>query len=801
MKHQFKRLLSMSLAVAIMTAANAVSEVYNGVASVGGEDSPIPIERFRLCHKGCKAELVNGEWRFDNGNDPRGMNGATFQLNLNQKSAMSFAVSVESAYLGGPIESPSSSYSLYLDIMYVDGTKEYGLTHCFRNCREAGWQPGKVLVTPDKPVKHACCYMLFRNRAGAAAFRNPKLTIYRDVGFTRFDCTKVQTIASDVPASFMVHDAANDGDGWTAFSDGEAAKGVELKLKCEKRGMAEFFEVSLHETTGRDRAFTFAYSIPLPPGELTWLDTPRSEMKMEHGQYRSTVNVGCGEGMLSRWPFGAVRAGGETLALGYDPSAPAVFRVTANADLRRLFIAFDVGFAKEKSDAKFRFVAFKSSAAEGFRGALAKYAEIFPEAFRVRIRKHGIWMAFRPISKVEGWEDFGFRVKEGDGEPAWDDAHDILTFHYSEPTSWWMTMKTTNTVTMVDALAEAERLAADTRRNQYRGYARAWKQCTYHDLDGKITGNLCDRPWCKGACWNLNPLPKIPGGDYQTKLSVDDFNRRYSKPFPAGVDGEYIDSAECHLPPRIDFNRSNFRYSRTPLCFDRVSRMPGVSTALAIYEYVSDVAERMHSGGRLMQANGAPYNWPWLIPFIDYGGQETKWIVKGEGEWSPMSDNDLLYRMALAYGKPYCFLMNVNFTKLTDEMVEKYFHRCLAYGLMSSFFSHNASEGHYFTRPELYNRHRRFFKKYGPLQRKVSEAGWRPVNRLVLAQGGEKVYAEQFGDKLATVFNSSTNAVKVKLEPLSSPNKAMELVTGCEMNLPCELELPGETVRVLEFRD
>ena len=48
-----------------------------------------------------------------------------------------------------------------------------------------------------------------------------------------------------------------------------------------------------------------------------------------------------------------------------------------------------------------------------------------------------------------------------------------------------------------------------------------------------------------------------------------------------------------------------------------------------------------------------------------------------------------------------------------NELVERYMKRALAYGMFPGFFSHNASEGHYFTRPSLYNRDRALLKKLG----------------------------------------------------------------------------------------
>lgn len=805
-----KKLITLALVLVAAGASMAMitdGEVYRAVIYATGADKPLTFKEkaFHLFAKApATARLDGAEFVLDNGTDRAAMNGVGWSVSLKEIGRRPFAIFAESLFEAGTEKSvPDPGYSIYVDLRYEDGTSLYGQKHCFTARAGLGWQRGVVVITPEKPVLRADCYLLLRHRDGRVRFRSPVLRTFAADNFATFDTTPVQVANPAHEAAFLLHDAAKAGDGWAAISDGATVKGLRLGMKRTTRDGATFFDARLDSLTDADRAVTFVCSIPLPEGELTWLDDPRTEMPMGNGQFRNVMNPCCGECALSRWPFGAVRAGGTTYALGYDPDAPAIFRVVGNGCLRRLFIAFDLGFSKEKKDASFKFVAFRLDGKDGFRGALERYAQIFPQYYTVRIRKHGIWMAFRKISQVEGWQDFGFGIKEGDGETAWDDAHGILTTHYTEPTSWWMNMNvaSTNELTMEAALAHAREAAANPKGPVY---AKAWVASTYHDINGNITGKICDRPWCRGACWNMNALPGIPGGEYEVKLAGPQFEKRYAgKTFPEGVDGEYIDSAECHLPPRIDFRRENYHYSRTPLCWDPLTRTPGVTTALSIYEYVRSVSERVHAMGRIMQANGAPYSWPWLIPFVDYGGQECKWIVRGEGEWRPQSDRDLLYRTAMAYGKPYCFLMNVKFENLTDEMVEKYFHRCLAYGLMSSFFSPNASGAHYFTRPELYNRHRHFFLKYGTLQREISSAGWRAVNRLAVSENErEGVFAEQFGDRYVTVFNSTQTPMKVRVRALTGATAAKERITGETWRFSggvATAEIAPETVRLLDF--
>ena len=190
------------------------------------------------------------------------------------------------------------------------------------------------------------------------------------------------------------------------------------------------------------------------------------------------------------------------------------------------------------------------------------------------------------------------------------------------------------------------------------------------------------------------------------------------------------------------------------------------------------------------------------MTYSDYGGQEVAWIDRKTAQWKPMSDAELLYRRAMNGGKPYCFLMNVDFDKFPPELVEKYMQRTLAYGIFPSFFSPNASGGHYFSRPELYNRDRPLFKKYVPLCRRISEAGWRPVNTLAASEN-PAVAVEQFGDRYLTVFNSSETPQTVRLRLLSGAKRAKELVAGGEWrfaNGAASVTIPPETVRLLDFQ-
>ena len=234
----------------------------------------------------------------------------------------------------------------------------------------------------------------------------------------------------------------------------------------------------------------------------------------------------------------------------------------------------------------------------------------------------------------------------------------------------------------------------------------------------------------------------------------------------ADLDGEYIDSSEGYVTELLDYRRDHFAASETPLCFDPYTFQPGIFRGLISFEYIRAIADDLHGMDRLMMANSTPNQLCWNAPLLDVLGAETNW--NPGGRWQPMSDADLLYRRVLCKGKPYCFLMNTEFEQFPHERVELYMKRSLAYGMFPGFFSHNAAEGHYFTRPELYNRDRKLFKKYVPLCRQVAEAGWEPITGA--RTDNEDVYVERFGAQYLTVLNDSREQRTVTIEldrPLS----------------------------------
>ncbi|MFA7171889.1 MAG: hypothetical protein WC340_00500 [Kiritimatiellia bacterium] len=745
-------------------------------------------------------ERVDNVYLCDNGGTDKVKRGVMWSITLNQSEALPIAASAW-ARAEGVFGAANTEFSLYIDLVYMDGTYLWGQSAAFDPDPAVGWHQRQVVVKPDKPIRSVSLYLLFRNRAGKVMFKEAQFGTLRNK-MLYFDGVAVEQVIPP-QCGFLLRDVAA-GSGFVVLE--KEALGVRLTTRQRTAPGVTFYDVTLADLTGKDRALTLVFTRPLQGEALTWFHHPRRTVALGDKMnevMNATRQMAGSIGLLSRYPFGAVSVGGQGRAIGLDPATPLFFRIGCQPNSRELFLACDIGLALEKPQASFSIVLFDFEAVDGFRGALARYYAIYPAAFETRVKKQGIWMPFASISKVEGWEDFGFRFKEGDNETAWDDAHDILTFRYTEPMTWWMALDGSSPRILNRAEEEARRLAATGNRA-----ALAWQSSAFEDEQGGISGLVRDTPWCNGVVWSMNSAPGVAGEvtDFKQKWNSKYIDKQYGPSRTAELDGEYVDSAEAYVTAVMDFRRDHFAGMERPLCYALQSWKIGVFKGMIGFEYVRAMQQEIHRRGRYMMANATPISWFWLAPLLDVLGTESNW--NRAGQWSPMSDEELLYRRAMCRGKPFCFLMNTDFSKFSYEHSEKFMQRTLAYGMFPGYFSGDASTGHYFSRPELYNRDRPLFKKYVPLCRLVAEAGWEPLTRAV--SDNEAVTVERFGESpgliYLTVYNGSQKpqSATVTLDArLPAAGGCRELVEGGELAFQGRRELfnlPPDAVRVLKFR-
>ena len=732
----------------------------------------------------------------DNGESKRIAKGVGKRFVLNQRIPLPVRFTAESraenVVLGDP-----GGYSIHLDILYMDGSVQYGKKAFFSGGTH-GWEQKEVRLDPVAPIRSVNCWLLFRKNAGKVWFRNLRFQS-GESSAKEYVCFDKALVKTNLPhTGWLLRDVA-DRSNFESFENGKAL-GVSISTKVIRGNAgATFLEATITSDGKSDRILHLVYSQALQ-GDWKWV--PYFENRPSPAnlpEYGCTSDSGCSfAGGFSRFPIACVAQGGAGKGIGIDLDLPVHGRCGYNAHSNSLFVGWDIALTPEKPVATVRLFQFDFDAKRAFRGALAKLYEIFPEAFAVRVKKQGLWVAFAEISKVEGWEDFGFAIKEGHYEARWDDAHGIQTYRYTEPTTWWMKMKTDGRPpTMAECLAEAERLAKEGKD----AHAKSFAASVMHGPDGKPFGLIRDTPWCNGIVWSLNSAPRIKGEhtDYKVKwLSVKE--QFYGPKAKGELEGEYIDSCECYVTCPVDTRRDHFSAYELPLTYDARTLKPGATKFHISYEYVKGIERDIRAMGKTMMANATPEHTWYFAPLLDIMGTETNW--NPNGKWSPMSADELFYRRALCAGKPFCFLQNTDFAKFPYEYAEKYMKRCLAYGMYPSFFSPVASSrSHYFRTPAFYNRDRPLFKKYVPLCRLVGEAGWQPVT---LARSEHRGFVvERFGEAYFTVLNDRAKTSEAAVTFERTPVSVADLVSGIPVRLEGNtafFRLVPEDVAVLKVR-
>ncbi|NCO34422.1 MAG: hypothetical protein GW893_11265 [Armatimonadetes bacterium] len=783
------------------TASSDAVTVKNVLKQTGTEQNLLMPDRWQGWKEGFSRE--GGTFVCDNGDNDKAHRGVSQVVELNQQRPEPIVATAwsKAENVSG---SPDANYSLYLDLIYMDGEPLWGQIAPF-SAGTHDWEKKVVKVLPGKPVRSVSFHMLLREHGGKAWFRDPSLSVAQTPADAAIFAGLPVVRERVNQSGFQIRDVAASSD-FMSLSEGSAL-GVTCASRAKKDSNADFTWARLKETTGKDRAITLVYSVPVKGSGWRWQHDPRRESLTEPGQeYLNTTSFTAGAtGRLSLFPFAAIARGNEGHAIALDMDYAAYFQAGFSAwkdEGGELYIAYDLGLTPERPQAELRFCTFDFPGKQGFRGALARYCELFPDHFRPRTQEQGVWMPFAKISSVQRWEDFGFKFKEGNNETQWDDQHSIITFRYTEPMSWWMTMSKDLPRTPDAAMKEAKRLA-----DAGNDAAKALLTSTFHDANGNWPMRFRNEPWCNGVVWSMNSDPGVKGDmtDFKLKWSPELADKLYGPGRAGDLDGEYVDSSEGYVTDELNFRRDHFADASAPLTFAMENSRPAIFRGLIAYAYVKGMARDVHKRGMLMMANGTPSRLCWLAPYLDVMGTETNWNY--QGSWHPMTDASLLYRRALCGPKPFCFLMNTNFDDFSYEMVEKYMQRCLAYGMFPGFFSHNAAENHYFSQPALYNRDRPLFKKYVPLCQAVAEAGWRPVTKSTSSDA--RVCVERWGDRYLTVFNDSgeTRNARIECFGVGASQTTTDLVTGRQLQWThaggkstFDIELQPESVAVVTLR-
>ena len=546
-------------------------------------------------------------------------------------------------------------------------------------------------------------------------------------------------------------------------------------------------EGSVTSLLSDDRAIAVYFALPLDATGWQWGDDVRHSRTVSgRNEFRNTTSDGYDqEGLWNRYPWAAVTgleaspgtASGLSYALPID--APRRARLALNPATRQYFAVFDLGLSTaathDPKRATFAFRIYRHAAAwpyaaaesTGFRAAAQRYVDLFPEAFTRRTPPggEGIWIAFTELSTIPGLADFGVAYHEaGLYGVAYDDSVGIATFRYvTEPFSYHMPVHDP----ALDPTDYDDVMAYLTDQYEHgsgrdKEMAEATLSSGLFDDTGRYRFFSEVAPWCNdgGTCvtFLLDPDPEVDVPPYTINKAETDWNATVQAAYDTTptLDGEYVDGMLCH-PTVANFRRAHFAASDLPLTFDAWSRLLQVPELFSTYEYLRWLTDDVHARGKLTMANAMLLGLPWGIDLFDFGGAEVYWYRNGSFE--PPADWWLTYQRTMSYRKPFGTLLNMDFNQLTPERAARYFRISLFYGIYPSFFSDYVNGLSYFERPDLYERDRPLFRKFIPLVRELSGAGWEPVTHA--RSSDPAVYVERWGSGASlrlTLRNDSTAA-------------------------------------------
>ncbi|MFN3420399.1 MAG: hypothetical protein ACK40X_01560, partial [Armatimonadota bacterium] len=197
-----------------------------------GDKPPLPSWSFYGVGYKLSGDAVDGKQSIVcESDDTQTMRGAVQTVTLNQTEAVPLILHGFSKGEGVFPAHLSGDYSLYLDVRYVDGSPLWGEIVPFDGTRdggrEEGWQWGWRLIVPEKPLREAVVYALFRYRGGRAWFDSVYLGELRLPPSLNAEATEGEVAAE--PKSLS---ALTDRDFRTMW-EGKGEKQVVLTMKSE----------------------------------------------------------------------------------------------------------------------------------------------------------------------------------------------------------------------------------------------------------------------------------------------------------------------------------------------------------------------------------------------------------------------------------------------------------------------------------------------------------------------------------------------------------------------------------------
>jgi len=591
---------------------------------------------------------------------------------------------------------------------------------------------------------------------------------------------------------------------------------VGIKLEAIFTGYPNYIEADIYVNSlnANNHALIIYFALPINMDGWTWGDDIR-RLRPVAGttEIQNTIDIGFGyRNQMSRYPIAAIY-GSDGIAIGYPLDHPAAIRLIANPVTNQLSIAFDVALSphsKTPNLAHLKAIIYRFEPEWGFRSAIKKYYDIYPEFFRKRVDKEGLWAGtFKDLDKISNINDFGIAYHTtGVRSHAlrFNDSNNIYSLRYltlgGERT--FCNILNNNLITFLssrdDSYAQSVlNSAIYDKDNNYMIYTYDNDVCYYDRGKPGYVGHAT-------IIVNSNPAIKEP--NIATYLWNDKVRSIYSEPSGGILDGEFIDSVEGqHI--HLDYRKEHIAKTDLPLTYryeyskgDYVLiPLPGVPTVTETYEFLKWLRKDILDMNKLMMGNYPMKMYLPIVHLMDIMGAEINIGIKAQvdmrGNFSSEPEFDRLFDLwrTMSYQKPYTLLFHLFYDKTWDRvtpvLIEQYFKNALFYGFYSGILGLGDDPKFiYFETPKMYERDRDIFKKYIPLIQALGSAGWEPITYA--KSSNPKIYVERYGPNPSTskwyitTRNTSNEpqiySLTLMTEPLDLTNASsidfVDLITG-----------------------
>ncbi|MFA6716828.1 MAG: hypothetical protein WCS27_15720, partial [Victivallaceae bacterium] len=365
----------------------------------------------------------------------------------------------------------------------------------------------------------------------------------------------------------------------------------------------------------------------------------------------------------------------------------------------------------------------------GFRSALEKYYRTFPQYFEKRIPDEGGLFPFVSGPAIKTADEFVYSFNWS-GNNKYCKAVDIHSFMYSIPGQLYINLGEKQNLDIDRSkVTDEEKMAALKRQFGKQG------------AEESICYNVNDKPIFAYTTYSdfqgtVNNDPVLPYGKYYLDYLIN-HSQNYSG---VAYDG---------LLGGLNYRRSHIKVTDFNLLYNPSAKKCMIDNFFSCLELARAICENFSKSKKYIIANTIISNLLYGSPMLD--------IITSEGSINISPETMLLYRQYM-FRKPISLLSKGFWSTTTQEQLEQYIKRCLAFGVFPGLIDKTPSSMHmfsnYWRNQRWYNRDRAMWRKYNQLIHTIAGAGWQAVPYARFIAKGD-YYCERFGsfDKGAVFFS------------------------------------------------